>query len=120
MCFRFCQNWKTSNRHVTQSCADKLSIFVLNSHLDPIGEQHDVQYLSISCVYMVYIYINKDIYIYIERERATFAKYENVEYIYIYIYIYIIIYMYIYIYIYAYTCAIYIELYYLVYPIGIK
>ena len=42
---------KTSNRRGTQSCAGKWSIVVLSSHLDPIGEQNDVQYLSISCQY---------------------------------------------------------------------
>ena len=35
---------------------EKMSILVLSSHLDPIGEQNDVQYLSISCQYFVYLY----------------------------------------------------------------
>ena len=43
--------WETSNRRGTQSWAEKWSIFVLRSHLDPIGEQNDVQYFSISCQY---------------------------------------------------------------------
>ena len=43
--------WKTSNRRGTQSWAKKWPNFVLSSDLDPIGEQNDVQYLSIYCQY---------------------------------------------------------------------
>ena len=45
---------KTSNRRGTKKHAEKLSNFVLNSHLEPIGDQNDVLSLSI---YGVYIYI---------------------------------------------------------------
>ena len=42
-----------SNRYGTHFF-DKLSICVLNSHLDPIGGQHDVRYLSmfVNILYM--------------------------------------------------------------------
>ena len=43
-------------KNETTSCAEKISIFVLSSHLDAIGEQNNVQYLSISCQYLVYLY----------------------------------------------------------------
>ena len=46
---------KTSNSRWTQFHADKLSIWALNSHLDPIGDQNHVQYLSRSCVYSTYL-----------------------------------------------------------------
>ena len=59
---------KTSNRRGAQSCAEKLSMFVLNSHLDPIGEQNDVQYWSIPCQY-IYMYTYVYIYIYTCSER---------------------------------------------------
>ena len=38
---------KTSNRRATQINAEKLSSFVLSSHLDPIGEQNDVLLVSV-------------------------------------------------------------------------
>ena len=38
---------KTPNRRGTHSYAEKLPNFVLSSHIDPIGDQNYVQYLSI-------------------------------------------------------------------------
>ena len=37
--------FKTPSRRGAQFYADNVSIFVLNSHLDPIGDQNAVQYL---------------------------------------------------------------------------
>ena len=38
---------RTPNRRGTQSHAEKLPNFALNSHLDPIGDQNDVQKLGV-------------------------------------------------------------------------
>ena len=46
---------KTPNRRATHSCAEKMTNFVLNSHLDPIGNQNDVQQILIYCVYCAYL-----------------------------------------------------------------
>ena len=46
---------KTPNRRGTQFHAEKCSNFVLNSYLDPIGDQNDVQELLIYCVYLAYV-----------------------------------------------------------------
>ena len=50
---------KTPNRRGTQNHFRNWSIFVLSSHIDPIGEQNDVQYLSIFYnilnIYLVYL-----------------------------------------------------------------
>ena len=40
-------NSKTSNRRGTQFHTEKGSNLILSCHLDPIGDQNDVQYLSI-------------------------------------------------------------------------
>ena len=56
---------KTPNRRGTQSCAEKLSNLVLSSHLDPIGEQNDVQYLSIFLSILINILVNILVYTYI-------------------------------------------------------
>ena len=37
------------------SMQEQSSIFVLNSHLDLIGDQNDAQYLSIHCAYLAYL-----------------------------------------------------------------
>ena len=46
---------ETSNRRGTQFHAEKLSKFVLGSHLDPIGGQNDVQHLLIYFVDLAYL-----------------------------------------------------------------
>ena len=41
---------KTSNRRESQFDVESLSNFVLISHMDPLGDQNDVQEFSIYCV----------------------------------------------------------------------
>ena len=43
------------NRRGTQFHVEKPSNFVQSSHLDPIGDQNDVQQLSIYYVYLAYL-----------------------------------------------------------------
>ena len=49
---------KTSNRREIQFHAETLSSFVLNSHLDPTGEQNDVHHLSRYCVYLAHLVLH--------------------------------------------------------------
>ena len=44
-----------TNRRGMQFHVEKSSNFVLNSHLDPVGDQNDVHYLAIYCVYLAYL-----------------------------------------------------------------
>ena len=56
-CHIWCFHWffKTPNRREAQIHAEKWSKYFLNSHLDPIGDQSDVQHLSIYCMYLAYL-----------------------------------------------------------------
>ena len=46
---------KTPHGRETQLHAEKLSSFTRSSHLDPIGEQNDIQQLLIYCVIFAYL-----------------------------------------------------------------
>ena len=49
------RSWNNKNRRGTKLNAGKLSTWVLNSYLDPIGDQNDVQQLSTYFVYLAYL-----------------------------------------------------------------
>ena len=49
---------KTPYRHGMQFHVEKWSSFVLNSHLYLIGDQKDVQYLIVCCVYLAYLLLH--------------------------------------------------------------
>ena len=53
-----CLFLKTPNRRETQRHSKWRLDFVLSSHIDPIGDQNDVQYLSIYWVYLVYLVLS--------------------------------------------------------------